>query len=79
MRDMCILADSSFGNTKVRIAKFKEMFYQRNDLHYPGKILAIIPLSEEQKRKINWDFMKIKSDPGSVYENIRESLSRNLY
>ena len=36
------LADPSLGNIKVSIAKFVEMFYKREDLSYPGKILAIL-------------------------------------
>ena len=36
------LADPSLGNIKVSKGKFLEMFYQRDDLTYPGKILAIL-------------------------------------
>lgn len=36
------LADPSLGNIKVSIAKFIEMFYKREDLSYPGKILALL-------------------------------------
>jgi len=38
------LADPSLGNIKVKISKFKEMFYQRDNIKYRGKILAILPL-----------------------------------
>ncbi len=36
------------------------MFYQQEDLKYPGKILAIIPISNKQKEMINNFFMQIK-------------------
>ncbi|CAM3461219.1 cysteine peptidase family C39 domain-containing protein [Helicobacter labetoulli] len=36
------LADPSLGNIKVSKGKFLEMFYQREDLTYPGKILVIL-------------------------------------
>lgn len=45
------LGDPTFGNIKISIAKFEEMFYQRDDLTHPGKILAIIPKSDNVKVK----------------------------
>ena len=42
VRDMEHFADPSLGNIKVSKGKFLEMFYQRDDLTYPGKILAIL-------------------------------------
>ena len=45
------LADPTFGNIKISIAKFEEMFYQREDLTHPGKILEIIPKSDNVKIK----------------------------
>lgn len=69
------LADPSFGNIKVSIEKFKEMFYQREDLNYPGKLLAIVPLTSEQKKKINTSFMKIEQNSQFVYENILDQIS----
>ena len=70
------LADPSFGNIKVKISKFKEMFYQRDDLKFPGKILAIIPLKKEQKERINQSFMKVQKSSNFVYESIKDSLMR---
>ena len=70
------LADPNFGNIKVRISKFQEMFYQREDLKYPGKILAIIPVSNNQKENIEQSFMNIQKSSNFVYENIKDKLSR---
>ena len=51
------LADPSFGNTKVKLSKFKEMFYQREDMKYPGKVLIVFsPSYGVQKNK---NFIKI--------------------
>ncbi len=69
------LADPNFGNIKVRISKFKEMFYQREDLKYPGKILAILPTNDIQKKDINKEFMKIQQNSSFIYENIKNKLS----
>ena len=68
------LADPSFGNLKVRISKFKEMFFQRDDLKYPGKILAIIPTSNEQKERIEQGFMRVHKESNLIYENIKDDL-----
>jgi len=38
--------DLLFGNAKIKIAKFKEMFYQREDLQYLGKVLIVFPPKE---------------------------------
>lgn len=70
------LADPNFGNIKVKISKFKEMFYQREDLKYPGKILAIIPITNKQKENIKRGFMKIQKSSNFIYENIKNKLSR---
>lgn len=65
------LADPSFGNIKVSIAKFLEMFYQREDLTHPGKILAILPEGEDIP--INQAFLHI--EPNSLtYEAIKQRL-----
>jgi uncharacterized protein len=53
------LADPSFGNIKVKKAKFQEMFYQRDDLKYPEKILVIVPNTALQKENILSSFMDI--------------------
>ena len=65
------LSDPSFGNMKIKIAKFKEMFYQREDLKYPGKLLAILPTDETKKDNINADFMKIQKSSDMIYEVIK--------
>jgi predicted double-glycine peptidase len=70
------LADPNFGNIKVRISKFQEMFYQREDLKYPGKILAIIPVSNNQKKNIKQSFMNIQKSSNFVYDNIKDKLLR---
>ena len=62
------LADPTMGNTKVRLSKFKEMFYQREDLAYPGKILAILPLSETIVA--HKDFMIFPKASSLVYKSI---------
>jgi len=62
------LADPSFGNTKVKISKFKEMFYQRDDLKYPGKLLAILPTKQDISLKK--EFMSIKKSSNFIYEVI---------
>lgn len=51
------LADPSFGNIKVSMGKFVEMFYKRKDLSYPGKVLALIPLDNNLAQ--HSDFMQI--------------------
>lgn len=69
-RSFVYLADPSFGNIKVRIGKFKEMFYQRKAKKYPGKLLAIIPRTNEQLDHINYDFMKIPKSSDFIYRVI---------
>jgi len=68
------LADPSFGNIKVSISKFKEMFYQRDDLTYPGKILAIVPPSNKTINISN-DFIQIPKSSNLIYENIKNDIS----
>ncbi len=70
------LADPSFGNIKVKISKFKEMFYQREDLKYPGKILAIVPTTKKQKERIKQTFMQVQKSSNFVYESLKDELSR---
>ena len=75
MDDMyAYLADPSMGNTKVRLPKFREMFYQREDLEFPGKILAILPLST--KIQGNQDFMKKIKQSNLIYESIKIDMLR---
>jgi len=66
------LADPSMGNTKVRLSKFKEMFYQRKDLEHPGKILAILPLSTKVESSKN--FMTFPKASSLVYKSIGSQL-----
>jgi predicted double-glycine peptidase len=74
--DNVYLSDPSFGNMKIRMAKFKEMFYQREDLKYPGKILAIVPINKTQVKRINHSFMNIQKNSNFIYENIKNKISR---
>ncbi len=67
------LADPSFGNMKVKLERFKEMFYQRDDLKYPGRVLAIIPIDKE-KTSINERFMETPIETGSIYETIEAKI-----
>ncbi|MDO7253340.1 C39 family peptidase [Helicobacter cappadocius] len=71
------LADPSFGNIKIKIDQFKEMFFQRKDSKYPGKILAILP--QKQDTPINKDFMKIKKDSGFTYRLINQDLIHHRF
>jgi len=71
------LADPSFGNIKVKVSKFKEMFYQRDDLQYPGKLLAIVPITNKQKNNIKHQFMNIKKSSNFIYEIIEDKIIRN--
>ena len=68
------LADPTFGNIKISIAKFEEMFYQREDLTHPGKILAIIPKSDDVK--VNKNFTEIKIYTNSIYDRIRNNITK---
>ncbi len=70
------MADPSFGNIKVKLSKFKEMFYQRDDLKYPGKILAIIPIIDEQKDDIRYSFMDIEKSSDFIYDTIHDNIMR---
>jgi len=63
------LADPSFGNIKVRIGKFREMFYTRSDLKYRGKILVFIP--KDKKISLNLEFMKLPKNSEILYKVIR--------
>lgn len=68
------LADPTFGNIKISIAKFEEMFYQREDLTHPGKILAIIPKSDDVK--MNKNFTKIEIYTNGIYDRIRNNITK---
>lgn len=68
------LADPTFGNIKISIAKFEEMFYQREDLTHPGKILAIIPKNDDVK--VNKNFTKIEIYTNGIYDRIRNNITK---
>ncbi|WP_257842581.1 C39 family peptidase [Helicobacter sp. 13S00477-4] len=68
------LSDPSFGNIKVRLSQFKEMFYQRNDGKHPGKILVILPQKDNLNVSVNRDFMGVKKDSSFTYEVIKEKM-----
>lgn len=63
------LSDPSFGNIKIRISKFKTMFYQRTNMKNKGKILAILPL-DKNIHKINKSFMNIPLKSKTIYNSI---------
>ncbi len=71
------LADPSMGNIKVKLSKFKEMFFQRNDYKFKGKILAVLPNSEADKLSVNKDFMKIEKYSNLIYEIIKDKFIKN--
>lgn len=71
-KEYVYLSDPSFGNIKIRIARFKEMFFQRKDAQYPGKILAI--LSENKELDVNHDFMNVAEHKNLIYESIEEKI-----
>lgn len=71
-KEYVYLADPSFGNIKIKIHRFKEMFFQRKDLKYPGKILAILP--QKQDISINKNFMNTSNDSTFIYKVINQDL-----
>lgn len=60
------LADPSFGNLKVRIERFRDSFYTRDDLRFPGKGLVLIPESRMKKTSVNSGFMETERKPDFV-------------
>lgn len=72
--DFVYLADPSFGNIKISHKKFQEMFYQREDAKYPGRILAFVP-KDRAKIEPNQAFMHLDNSLSMVYEII---LDRHL-
>ena len=65
------LADPSFGNIRVSHAKFKEMFFQRNDEQNQGKILVILAQNNIKGRET---FKTVVPFPDSIYERITNPL-----
>jgi len=61
------LADPSFGNIKIRLSKFKEMFYLANGKNRAGRILAIVPI--DKKLKFNKDFFSLEEN-SNLYKNL---------
>ena len=43
--DQAHLADPSWGNRKLRLSRFKELFHTRDNEDYIGAILMVIPSS----------------------------------
>jgi predicted double-glycine peptidase len=70
------LADPSFGNIKVRISKFQEMFATRGDDKHPGKILVFVPLDKDKGEQVNKEFMAIPEGSGFVYNVIKMNMWR---
>lgn len=64
------LSDPSFGNIKISKEKFKEMFYQRSDENYPGKLLVILP--QDKAVQINEKFMTIKHNVNFIEQVIQD-------
>lgn len=67
------LADPSFGNIRVSHAKFKEMFFTREEDKNPGKILAVLG---QGNIKWNEEFKSVEPFPNSIYERITNPLRR---
>lgn len=68
------LADPSFGNIKVRIGKFREMFATRKDDKHHGKILVFVPLDKAKEGQMNKEFMDIPEGSGFVYNMIKMNM-----
>jgi len=62
------LGDPSLGNIKIRIEKFKSIFYTRENKKFPGKILVILPKENE---KVNQLFMKDKENLKIIFKVIK--------
>ena len=75
-KNFVYLADPSLGNIKVKISKFKEMFFQRNDKKFKGKILAILPKKEIDKINMKNDFLKIEKYSNLIYELIKDKFTQ---
>lgn len=71
------LADPSFGNIKIKTHRFKEMFFQRKDPKYPGKILAILP--QKQDTSINKNFMNTENHSTFIYRIINQDLIHHRF
>lgn len=67
------LADPSFGNIRVSRAKFKEMFFTREEDEKPGKILAILTQGNAKGQE---EFKAVVLFPNSIYERISNPLRR---
>lgn len=67
------LADPNFGNIKIRMEKFIDMFYSHKEATYQGRILALLP-ENPQNHTINEDFMNRSQHSDFIYEKIREKM-----
>lgn len=65
------LADPSFGNIRVSHAKFKEMFFTREEGERPGKILAVLAQGNAKGRE---EFKTVEPFPNSIYDRITNPL-----
>jgi len=72
------LADSTFGNLKIKLDKFKQIFYTRKDLKFPGKLLAIIPKKKADRKNTNKKFMQVVDDRDTVQEMIEDGIIRSI-
>ena len=50
------LADSSWGNRILTRRQFEQMWHTRDDAHYSGRVLLILPTNPTKKSQINADF-----------------------
>jgi len=67
------LADPSFGNIKISLEKFKEMFKTNKN---KGKLLLIIP---KDKIALNYEFMNIERRETSFFERSPYINKKNRY
>ena len=58
---------------KVKMAKFLEMFYQRDDLKHPGRVLAFIPLDKEAVQP-DKTFMTVPDSTDYLYQYIENRI-----
>ncbi len=62
------LGDPSLGNIKIKIDRFKSIFYTRKNTEYPGKILVILP---KENQKVNLLFLKNKENLKIIFKTIK--------
>jgi len=64
------LADPSYGNIRVKLSKFKSIFYLKEDKFKKGRILALIPKIPVRINK-NFMFVPNKNITPNIYEVIK--------